>query len=165
MFDSPREMESLLEERCGRVLARVTLWAVVLGTISAGLLAALTLTAWINNHVVTRVPLPQPSLWTEIAISVAITVVMLAATVYASRRWVHGREQFFVRTLSKYFDRFNDRLKHVEANAADFSTTKDNFDDLAARVSALESHTDIGSARDRLHKLIVEKLTQRELGN
>ena len=46
MFDAPREMESLIEERFGRFVARIALLAVLAGTVGGSFLIVVAVAVW-----------------------------------------------------------------------------------------------------------------------
>ena len=146
MFDAPREMESLIEERFGKAVARITLLAAVSAVVGGAFLVLVNIAAWIKKHVVeqmTGLSFPQPSSWTDIALSLAIMATMFGVAVYLFRRWFRGWENRLLYALGEFMEK-----------RAELESPHPRIDLLFGRVELIEKRLGIDSRAAAMESLL-----------
>jgi hypothetical protein len=128
-------MYDLAEKRIGRPVADGMVLGAATMVIGGGFLMAVAVAAWVKNHIVSRLGLisisvPQPTSWTDIALSILITFSAAALLIWRFLAW----KRVFSRAIESYVrGQLRPLMEELEETERG----------LEKRISALESHTDI----------------------
>ena len=137
-MDLSRDMEKLVEERCGWLVARLFLWSTVLGGISVGLGAFGLIVRWVYRNVSPMLSNPSAlslSSATNALISFALTLGLVGGLAYLFYR----RERRMIKVLDSFFKKaVFPRIEHIETNAPGLASVREGFVDLNERIKKLE---------------------------
>lgn len=144
-FDAPKEWRDLLKEEYGpKGLWVFHIW------VMGGTALALSAIALVLYGVYTKLVkpffevatgnIPRPTSFTDVAISMALTALLMLAVGYFVRRWFRRWETKFVDTVGDFLkEAVLKRLEYVETNASEFKSSIENLDWLKGQLALLDA--------------------------